>query len=274
MARLMGALALPADLDACLAAAQATLEADGGPLRSLDPTREAPARARRSAGARASTLAEIVDAILTPLRPSYAEALAEPLAEGLSTLALAQLDAFPGNLFWDLDLIAAMIVAEAARLELGRAQGRVRDGLARMAGLQHLYGQRTAINFSYVHDFVYGFDWAKWVAREPALHDDPPGPFSPTFLDYMDRRGHELLELIAEDDDKYPTLDGDEPRNPFPFSRAPAAEIRLHRELARRDLIPVPSWSRDPQARDWRERWRIDFAARRVEVAVELGLGF
>jgi hypothetical protein len=268
MARLMGALAraLPASLDARLAAAQATLEREGGPLRSLDPSRE-------FAGARASTLAELVAAILTPLRPGYAEALAEPLAEGLATLALAQLDAFPGNLFWDLDLIAAVIVAEAAQLELGLAPTRVRERLAQMAGLQHLYGRRTAINFSYVHDFVYGFDWAKWVAREPQLHADPPGPFSSMFLDSMERRGHELLALIDEDDDKYPTLAGDEPRNPFPFSRAPAAEIRLHRELARRDLIPVPSWTCDPEARDWRERWRTDFAARRVELALELGLG-
>ena len=61
----------------------------------------------------------------------------------------------------------------------------------------------------------------------------------------MQRRGDELLELIELDDGKYPTLDGDEPRNPFPFSREPADELRLHRELARRDLIPVPTWSSD-----------------------------
>ena len=264
----MGAPArsLPAGLDQHLAAAQATLEAGGGPLRSLDPARE-----------RASTLAEIVDASLARLTPELAAALAEPLASGLVALALAQLDAFPGNLFWDLDLIAAVVVAEAVALGPGSGAGSgqaacVRERLATMAELQHLYGRRTAINFSYVHDFVYGFDWAKWVAREPSLHADPPGPFSARFLAYMHERGHELLALIAADDGKYPTLAGDEPRNPFPFSREPEAEIQLHRELARRDLIPVPAWELDADARDWGERWRIAFADRRVEVASELGL--
>jgi hypothetical protein len=239
---------------------QSTLEAGGGPLRSLDPTR-----------IRASTLAEVHAGALATVAESVRDAITEPLADGLCQLALAQLDAFPGNLFWDLDLIAAAIVDEAA-LAPESARACVDDRFDRMTALQHLYGRRTPINFGYVHDFVYGFDWAKWVAREPSLHAAVPGPFSLEFLVYMHQRGHELLRLIATDDAKYPSLDGDEPRNPFPFSRAPDDEIRLHRELARRDLIPVPTWERDVNCRDWSTRWQLGFAERRIAVAGELGL--
>ena len=229
--------------------------------RSLDPARE-----------RASSLASIHAATLATLAPSHRDVLSEALAEGLCELALAQLDAFPGNLFWDLDLIAAELTREAAKLEPEPARICINQRFDRMVELQHLYGRNTKINFSYVHDFVYGFDWAKWVAREPSLHAKPPGPFSREFLDSMLERGHELLALIAKDDRKYPSLPDDEARNPFPFSREPAQEIRLHRELARRDLIPVPTWLGTAAPRDWATRWQIDFAKRRAEVAAELVL--
>lgn len=244
-----------------LHAVQAQLEAEAGPLRSLDPQRAAP-----------SSLVVVHAAALQTLAPRLREAVSPALAKGLCDLALAQLEAFPGNLFWDLDLIAAAILNEAADLAPEPARACVADRFDRMAALQHLYGRNTAINFSYVHDFVYGFDWAKWVAREPSLQAAVPGPFSAIFLDSMLTRGHELLALIAADDGKYPSLPGDEPRNPFPFSRAPKQEIQLHRELARRDLIPAPTWLGDAHARDWGTRWQIDFAQRRVEVAAELGL--
>ncbi|WP_157595128.1 hypothetical protein [Plesiocystis pacifica] len=187
-----------------------------------------------------------------------------------------QLDAFPGNLFWDLDLIAADVLRQGLESAGGpdgaAALALVEDRFARMVRLQALYGRGTAINFTYVHDFVYGFDWAKWVRREPSVQRDVPGPFSAEFLGYMERRGHELLELIAADDGKYPTLAAGVPRNPFPFSREPAAEVELHAELARRDLIPVPTWDAGAIAIDWDQRWREPFQDRRVEVAGELGL--
>jgi len=240
--------------------ASATIErARGEPPRSLAPDRD-----------HATPLAELHARVLADTDLSAAR-LSRPLAAGLAGLALAQLDAFPANLFWDLDFIAAAIVDEAAALEPAAAAACVEDRFARMIRLQHLYGQATDINFSYVHDFTYGFDWAKWVAREPSLHADVPGPFSRHFLVYMEQRGHELLELIAADDDKYPSLGDDRPRNPFSFSREPAAEVALHTELARRGLIPVETWALDGGGYDWSTRWRVAFQDRRVEVAEELG---
>lgn len=242
------------------------LERKAGPLRSLDPARE---HVTPLLQVHARALAELER---HPNHSQLTQRLAGPVAEGLCALALAQFEAFPGNLFWDLDLIAAAIVSQARTLEVAAAIAHVEDHFQRMADLQRLYGQATAINFSYVHDFVYGFDWAKWVAREPSLHADVPAPFSTRFLVYMHTRGHELLELIEQDDSKYPSLPDDQARNPFEFSREPDAEITLHRELARRDLIPVPTWDAGALSRDWATRWREPFAARRVEVAAELGL--
>jgi hypothetical protein len=237
------------------------LEAEVGPLATLDPTREL-----------ATPLIDVHERALARLDPSRAASLARPLGNGLCELALAQLDAFPGNLFWDLDLVAVTIVAQASPLPQLAAIEHVTQQFARMAELQRLYGRSTAINFAYVHDFVYGYDWAKWVAREPSVQAEVPEPFAPRFLAYMQVRAHELLELIAADDAKYPALVDDQARNPFPFSREPADEITLHRELARRELIPVPTWNADALSLDWKTRWQVPFQARRIEVARELGL--
>ena len=62
-------------------------------------------------------------------------------------------------------------------------------------------------------------------------------------------RGHELLALIAQRDEKYPPLADDRPRNPFGFSREPDAEVAIHRDLAARDLIPVEAWRWDAAPR-------------------------
>ena len=243
---------------------------------------------------RAPRLSAVIEARLGVLPPASASGLAEPLASGLADLVEAQLAAFPRNLFWDFEFIVAALLDQAQgrleelRLQEGEGEGEgeepalgaamaeaaalLSDRFARMAELQTLYGRASAINFSYVHDFVYGFDWAKWVAREPALHTHAPGPFSLEFLVYMYRRGHELLALISRDDREYPRLPEAEVRNPFPFSREPEAERRLHAELAKRDLIPVPTWDPGALNFDWSTRWQTPFQARRVEVAAALGL--
>lgn len=238
-----------------LVATGSRMAAQAGPLRTLDPAREL-----------ATPLDRVHARALIELAPAQRDALAEPLAEGLIALALAQLDAFPANLFWDLDLIACEVAREAhARAD---AIAIVDDRFARMARLQALYGRDTPINFSFVHDFVYGYDWVKWRQRSGAGPHERP--FGLAFLVHMERRAHELLELIAGEDREYPPLSDERPRNPFPFSREPADELTLHRELARRRAIPVPTWlaELDTTTIDGSRAW----AAERVALARELGL--
>lgn len=230
--------------------AEADVRLASTPWRSLAPGRM-----------RARALAEVGQQVLG----HRDDAVARALAEALATIGLAMQRAFPQNIFGDLELLAAALWGQALAADeavaLLRAQGR------RIAELQALFGRGTPIRFRYVHDFVYGFDWAKWVAKDPTARAHV-GPYDPVFLAFMERRGHELLELIAAGRDrKYPPLPDGRPRNPFGFSREPAAEIALHRELARTGLIPVEAWRVDA-----RPQWDRPYAALRREVAERLGL--
>lgn len=234
-----------------LAAVDAAIDAASPARATLDPARS-----------RARTLVEVWSGLC------HADAvsdLAAPLADGLAAIAEAALAAFPGNVLWDFDFLGADLLGRARAAGAG-GEGLIEALSGRIAGLHRLYGGGTAIRFRYVHDFVYGFDWAKWVRREPALREGI-GPHDPTFLDHMERRGGELIELIAADDTTYPRLRGEGHRNPFPFSRAPADEYRLHRELARRGQIPVEAWRFDA-----RPEWRRDHAELRRACARSLGL--
>lgn len=200
------------------------------------------------------------------LEPDVDPGAARALAEGLVAIETAMRRAFPHNIFGDLDHLAASLWRGALQAQEG-AVAHLHAQCGRVAALQDLFGQTTAIRFRYVHDFIYGFDWAKWVAREPVARASV-GPFAPEFLATMDRRGHELLALIASGrDPKYPPLPDDRPRNPFGFSREPPAEIALHRHLAREGLVPVQAW-----CLDGRPRWGLPFAQLRRQHAERLGL--
>lgn len=191
---------------------------------------------------------------------------AEAFAEGLVAIEAAMRRAFPHNLFGDLDLLAASLWRGALAADEGPV-AYLQQQCAHVAALQDLFGQATPIRFRYVHDFVYGFDWAKWVARDPSVRAGV-GPYSPEFLATMDARGHELLALIAGGrHPKYPPLPDGRPRNPFGFSREPAAEIALHRQLAREGLVPVPAWQIDAIP-----RWDLPYQQLRYQHATALGL--
>ena len=208
-------------------------------------------------------------------RPTSLRALAETLAPGplrtpfamaLERVGRAQLDAFPGNLFWDMDALAASLVRQARRSP--RPARRLAELAGHVARLQNLFGSETAIRFRYVHDFVYGYDWAKWVKRDRENRADV-GPFDATFLAYSERRAGELMQLIAQDDDKYGRLPDGKARNPFGFSREPKDEIRLFRDLAERDLLPIRAWELDPPL-----DWEPPYLALREERAEALRIAF
>lgn len=224
-------------------------------LRELDAQIDEATARLSLGGGRATTLVELVE---------MHGPRSEVLMRSLHRVAAAQLDSFPETIFWDFDALAAHLAeletkSVDPRLDLARVSSTI-------AALQHLFGHRTPIHFRYVHDFMFGYDWAKWVAREPDARANV-GPFDERFLRYMWRRGHELLLLIANDDEKYPKLSSGRPRNPFGFSREPSDERKLLETLAKADEIPVRAWEPSP-----RPTWNRPFQQLRDQRAVSLGI--
>jgi len=195
---------------------------------------------------------------------SESEAFVAAFSDGLAEVVDAMLTAFPDNLLWDLEQIAVR-QREQAFEEPDPAQS-IRQLWHRVAELQDLFGRQGPIRFRYIHDFIYGFDWARWVAKNPELRSGI-GPYDAAFIERMHRRGGELLDLIDANDDKYGPLIGPRPRNAFPFSREPTDEIALHRHLAAEGSLPVKAWSAS-EAPDWTR----PYGRLREEAAQVLGI--
>ncbi len=216
-----------------------------GPL-TLDPKRES-----------ATPLRVLVDRLGEPSERPHLAAMAATVAE-------AQLESFPENLFWDFDFYLASTHTEAR--DAADYANHLDQVTTITVRLMRMYGHQSTIRFRYVHDFIYGFDWARWVTRS-SEDRSRVGPFSLAFLKHSESRGRDILDLIEADDAHYPKLDDDQPRNPFPFHREPEAELRLYRWLAARDAIPVRAWcvQAEPDA-------SRDFDALREQGARDLGL--
>jgi hypothetical protein len=189
----------------------------------------------------------------TPLARLATSAVAH---EALERVDAAITHHFPENLFADLDFVAGFLATRPDPLSCAD----------RIVHVHALFGRETPLRFRYAHDFLYGFDWARWVARDPTTRASV-GPYDDAFLDYSERRAAELTALVANDDRKYRRLAPGAHRNPFPFRRDPASERTLHRALAASGGIPVPAWS--PRAA---ATWDRPFTALRVEKARALGL--
>lgn len=232
-----------------LAAADNVLDAALGQRRTLDP-----------AGTKAHSLRE-VGALLVTHADDSASTLA--FAEALATVARSQLEEFPENIFWDLDHLAAALL-RATRLPDGET--RVARLAERIVDLHRSFGRHSPIRFRYAHDFVYGFDWARWVARD-AEGRATIAPFDVSFLAHMRERGREIAQAIRHGHARYPALPEGAWRNPFEFSREPEHEIALHRDLAARDAIPVAAWRANAAP-----NWRAESTSLRVERARALGL--
>lgn len=236
---------LAADWTQAMQALDDEMEARIGVPASLAPGR-----------ARAQSLQAIGRALLAEREAVWQDAFVDAAAIVLRSL----LEHFPGNLFWDLDFLLAALLEQSSRPDdlLERASA--------VARLQQIFGCKSVIAFRYLHDFTYGFDWARWTASRPA-EGAVNGPFSVTFLDHVERRGQEIAAAIAAGDPRFPRLPEGEFRNPFPFSRTPRHEALLLTDLADRDLIPVYGWCTTA-----RPRFDLPYAALREERARALGL--
>ena len=175
--------------------------------------------------------------------------------ENLSALYISQFENFPLNIFWDLDHLISHLVS------LKNSEERF-DFSIKIQFLNEIYGIKN-LNFSYTHDFIYGFDWQRWVQKDYKNRKNSK-PFGDVFLDYLIKRSEELRNLIEQNDKKYPKLKKDEARNPFNFSRDPENEIKLHLQLAEKNLIPLKSWE---EKKDLFEVKRIYYNEKREEIA-------
>lgn len=186
------------------------------------------------------------------------------LGEGVVAIVEATRHAFPGNLFWDLDHVVVAMAEDAQRADDPlRHAARATEAVAR---LHRLFGEEGAIRFRYIHDFLYGHDWARWVQRSPAERSTV-GPFDLPFLERMLRRGRELVELIDSDDPTYPRIEGSRSRNPFSFQRDADSERALYRDLAAHRMLPVETYLEDAEP-----VWDRPFEALRTTRAKALGL--
>lgn len=205
----------------------------------------------------ASALSELVERLADERQRPH-------LAIAASSVAEAQLECFPENLLWDFDFFLASVHGQATAATDYVAC--LEEATRVTVGLMRLYGQQSVIQFRYVHDFMYGFDWARWVRRDPESRAQVE-PFSVQFLKQVEVRGQDILDLIEADDAVYPRIDDGAPRNPFPFSREPDEELRLYRSLSERGYIPIEAWRLDAQPDATR-----DFDAIRENTARRLGI--
>jgi hypothetical protein len=222
------------------------LQAKVNKWRSLDPEREY-----------AHSLREVAEHLLPQLPDAPTT---EAFATALVDISNSMYQHFAATLFWDFDMFAAAIVR----------QNRTPEAMATYAltveEMMAAFGRRTNIAFMYTHDFIYGFDWSRWVLREPEARKTVH-PYDLNFVQRMIRRSQELESLIAQDDKKYHKIEGGGPRNPFGFNREPEYEIPLFQRLAQDQLLPVEAWNYDGIT-----RWEKPYTDIRAQVAADLGI--
>ena len=181
---------------------------------------------------------------------------------GLHQIVQAQMYHFPKNIFADLDILGTHILRQA--YQAPKPVAYLDEICSLIIDLHACFGCQSPIKFCYIHDFIYGFDWAKWV-RQDIAQRYTIGPFNLQFLYYLKKRADELVNLINNNDKKYPSLNSNQKRNPFNFSRTAKAEIHLHQNLAATGHIPVTAWELNGCC-DWTQ----DFQKIRLERAQEL----
>lgn len=183
----------------------------------------------------------------------------------LEIIVYAQLKNFPENIFWDFDFMVNGMLRQALADEDSAIAYLEKFG-HKMLSLTELFGNQGEIRFRYVHDFIYGFDWVRWVQKDPENHGNVE-PFSLVVLDYLLDKSDELAQRIHQSRCHYYKLSATGYRNPFGFSREPEDEYLLFTHLAQQRLIPVPAWSWDAVP-----IWNQPFEDLRQEVALKLNI--
>lgn len=197
---------------------------------------------------------------------SFLETLQLPIViEALSNIVKEEINHFPNNIFWDKDYFICYFLTEISQHSLLEQETFISDYLQRYVSLLELFGKTSTIRFQYLHDFTYGYDWAKWV-RNDSKNRNTVLPFSLVFLQRMFQRGKELEQLIHKNDELYPSLKSKEFRNPFQFHRSIESETMLMRQLASKECIPIVAWEQKGLV-----DWMKDYSELRANEAKNCG---
>lgn len=182
----------------------------------------------------------------------------------LQQIIFAELHNFPENIFWDFDFLVSSMLNQA--LVADDAVYFFKCFGEKVVSLLELYGIKTEIRFRYVHDFIYGFEWARWVQKEPETRANEE-PFSLNFLDYLLAKGEQILQRICLEKGNYYKPCGKGYRNPYCFSREPEDERRMLSYLAVNQLIPVTAWNWNAQP-----VWNKPFQQLREQLSLKLNI--
>lgn len=175
------------------------------------------------------------------------------IIDSLSILVKEEINHFPCNIFWDKDYFIRYFLSKISSISQQEQVSFITDYVQIYSSLLKLFGKSSSIRFQYLHDFSYGFDWAKWVRNDSEKRNGVL-PFSRIFLQRMFQRGKELETLIQKNDELYPRLNDKEFRNPFQFHRSIEYESLLLRQLADKELIPIVAWEQNGSV-DWRKNY-------------------
>ena len=163
----------------------------------------------------------------------------QDIARGLVNLAVCSNAHFPENIFFDVRYLATWL--DQNTRPCAEARSWLSQYFLLLQELFTLFGNSTPIRFRYVHDFLYGYDWSRWIQKHP--EDAQWHPYSLEFLHIMQRRGHEILAEIHPDHAVYPPVGEAVHRNRFAFNREPEHERALLKELAATGRLPMEAWA-------------------------------
>ncbi len=190
--------------------------------------------------------------------------LINQLRNTLEQIVYSLLQNFPENIFWDFDFMVFSMFKQA--LLANSPENFLEYFGNKIVSLIELFGAKSIIKFRYIHDFMYGFDWAKWVQKDP-LNRAHIQPFDLIFLDYLLLKGRQIIQQISLNQLPHYKLSETGYRNPFSFSREIDDEYLLLTSLAKKELIPVPAWHPHIQP-----IWNKAFQYEREELSLKLNI--
>ncbi|MCC5815374.1 MAG: hypothetical protein JJT78_11505 [Leptospira sp.] len=181
----------------------------------------------------------------------------------------AIIENYPENIYWDMDFLFCHVYRQLIeRNTFVEKKKWLEDLERRVRHIMEIFGSKSKIQFRYIHDFLYGFDWCKWNRKRVEIGEEVEyNPFGEEFLTYIENRGLEILKMIECNDKNYVQMESGKFRNPFVFKRETEQEIAILSNLASTGDIPIFAWKVDAKFNS-----KKDYSLIRKERAVELGI--